>query len=147
VSRLFVLLLLVLSVGLMGGSTCHFRASTGDKKRDGERQSGSGVELVVDTQTPSMRSDGGSGAGAMEVAVVQAALAASVAPLSSFEASSATAASGPELWPEDSVAFRQNLASARVGSLAATPEPTAVVVFAAGIGVVAWRLKRPSRLR
>ena len=62
--RFFVLILLLLSLALCGGSTCHF--STSSKKKDPDRK-GSGVSVVVDTRVNG--STGGSAAGAPAAAV------------------------------------------------------------------------------
>ncbi len=139
--RVLVLFLLVLSLAQMGASSCHYSSGGGKKK------SGSGVQVIVDTRTStsSRRSESD--------AVVRTALSASVLPLSSPSstllppAGSAAGGTGPELIlaPEDLVdlAFRSiEVASFATSSGHPAPEPSAGWLFASGVTLVAWQLRR-----
>lgn len=151
---MLVSLLLVLSLCLMGSTTCRF--STGSKKKgDGDR---SGTSLIVDTRT----SSGGKGAG-LEIdpsGVVQSALGTSVVPLAALAPGAGKGAgtaagsddglgagSGAGLGPGDfvEVASLSVPAATSVGST--IPEPGAAFLLAAGVTLVAWQLRRRRRPR
>jgi hypothetical protein len=175
VHRILVLALLVLSIALMGGSTCHFRTSSGGKKNNNNRE-GSGVAVVVDTRTSSS-SGAGAGAGAgTSTGVVAAALGASVLSLSldrfaaaALPRSQDRAASGLRLeglegdglgatpGPERALSRSdvEGLAPRSVVRVSlpergrtGVPEPAAGWLFAGGVTLMGWRLRRrPHRAR
>jgi len=142
VSRSLVALLLLLSLGLLGSSTCHFSASSGGKKRISD--GGEGVEVIVDTRTGTA----GAGAGAEMVQTVLAtrpgpdsphAPAPGRAPLAP-----GPAGSGPGLPPGPELATRPR-AEAPGAPLHAAPEPGAGLLFAAGCIVLARHLRSRRR--
>jgi hypothetical protein len=161
-SRMLVSLLLVLSLCLMGSTTCRF--STGTKKKgDGDR---SGTSLVVDTRT----SSGGKGAsfGIEPSGVILSALGASVVPLAALAPGGDSGAgkggakgagkgvgsdggfgagSGSGLEPGDFVEVAS--LSVPVGTAVGStiPEPAAALLLAAGVTLVAWQLRRRRRAR
>lgn len=159
---MLVSLLLVLSLCLMGSTTCRF--STGTKKKgDGDR---SGTSLVVDTRT----SSGGKGAsfGIEPSGVILSALGASVVPLAALAPGGDSGAgkggakgagkgvgsdggfgagSGSGLEPGDFVEVAS--LSVPVGTAVGStiPEPAAALLLAAGVTLVAWQLRRRRRAR
>jgi hypothetical protein len=165
-SRMLVSLLLVLSLCLMGSTTCRF--STGTKKKgDGDR---SGTSLIVDTRT----SSGGKGAsfGIEPSGVILSALGASVVPLAALAPGGDSGAgkggakggakgagkgvgsdggfgagSGSGLEPGDFVEVAS--LSVPVGTAVGStiPEPAAALLLAAGVTLVAWQLRRRRRAR
>ncbi len=139
--RVLVLFLLALSLALMGALSCRYSSGGGKKKR------GSGVQVVVDTRISNSSRRSGS------EAVVRTALSASVLPLSSPSSTwlppsgSAGGGTRPELIlaPEDLVdlAFRSiEVASFATSSGHPAPEPSAGWLFASGVTLVAWQLRR-----
>ena len=141
-SRLLLLSVLVLSVCSMGASTCRF-SSGGGKKKD---RDGSGVVVVVDTRTS------GSGASVSDVDIGPA-LAASVLP-QMIHAPSLEAAFGPQaslagaagagflLEPADLDDLGSRSIAAAMPGRSSAPEPAAVWLFASGVTLVGWQLRR-----
>ncbi len=152
-SRSAFVLLLVLLIPSLGATTCRFTSSNGTRSSEEDAQrSGSGV--VVDTRVSS--GGGGLTAGVAAGAEVRDALSASVlAPAAHVPGAGLEHADDPvaldldlDLDPEldlldgsDAVGLGGAGAGGRPMSTA-VPEPGALLVFASGVGVVAWRLRR-----
>ena len=138
--RVLVLSLLILSVALLGGSTCRFSASSGGKKKKVD----SGVQVVVDTRTSGAAGEFGSAAS------VATAVAVSVLPTSMLEPTAAARLSGGSggglvLGPEDLDDFASrsiSLASGATPAGGSVPEADAAWLFASGVTLAGWQLRR-----
>jgi hypothetical protein len=142
VSRTSLLLLLVLAIGLMGGSTCHFSSGGGKKKHIDGRRDGEDVQVVVDTRTSNATQTPEPHTAEYAAAVVQVALAASVMPLSLLEASDDNEPLKPRLDLEEPVLAYAATNRVRAASIAGAPEPAAATVFVTGTLLLVWHLRR-----
>jgi hypothetical protein len=141
VARRFVLLLLALSIGLMGAGSCTFASNTSNK--DDEKQSGSGVLVVVGTAENRARGDGESDSSRGEAAVIRTVLAESVLSLPARSTVPAPDRVDFEIAaPERFASIAQAPVLRRSNTVSAVPEPTAALSFAVGASLMAWRLRR-----
>ena len=133
-SRFVVFLVVLSSVALCGGTTCRF--STGDDKRHDRDRDGTEVTVVVDT-----RVSGGSGAGPDAIEIVRDALGTSV-----LAAPDAAPPQVPLRLHTESAGRLASHPRSR-GGASAIPEPGAIGLFLAGLGVIGWRARRRRRRR
>lgn len=148
VARFLVVVLIACSIALMGGTTCHVSTSSGKSKKDDGKsssQTGSGVLVIVDNGT-SIGGGGGSGGGSgasTDGIVIEAALATPLIAIPPPEAATPTPA--PILKPEYLVYYASSVGYAIRPGTNPIPEPTAGLLFAAGLFVVALHLRRRTR--
>lgn len=146
-SRAFVLLLLTLSVGLTGATTCHYSSGGGKEREDDDRGDG-GIEVIVDTRTSTRTTPAETGgtAASEPAAIITAALGVNVTPLLALETSEADL---PDTLRHDveelDGGFAAGAPAAETGVVTGVPEPGAAVGFATGCLILAWQLRRLRR--
>jgi hypothetical protein len=145
-ARCFVLLLVVLSIGMMGASSCTFVSNTSNTNNpnnpDAEKEGESDVPVVVGTSGTRSADDSRSDSTPEQAAIIRSALAPSVLSLPSRSAAPAPDRTEFERAASETLAsFQQAPRVRRTGGAAAVPEPTAALSFAVGAFIVAQRLR------
>ncbi len=124
----------------MGGTTCTYSSGGGKKKDDDDRRDGEGIQIIIDTRISGETGPPEPDTGESEVAVVRAALAAPVVPLSRLETSDGSEPARSRLYRDEPVSVAAS--RGRATSIAVTPEPTAAIVFVTGMVLLVWHLRR-----
>jgi hypothetical protein len=142
-ARRFVLLLLVLSIGMMGASSCTFVSNTNNPNDpDGEKEGASEVLIVVGTSGTRPADDSRSDSTPGQAAIIRTALAPSVLSLPSRSAAPPPDRTDFERAASETLAsFERAPMVRRTGGAAAVPEPTAALSFAVGASIIAQRLR------